>query len=51
MPIIHGSVGLIAGIISLIFGILAVNSPQRLNYLVGIYLIVVGVVALIAYFA
>ncbi len=50
MSIMLGSVGLIAGVISLIFGIIIVVFPKILNYLVGIYLITVPVVAFITYF-
>jgi len=42
---------LFVGIASLIFGIIVLVFPKILNYLVGAYLIVVGVVALIAHFA
>ena len=49
MPIIHSSVGLIIGIASLIFGIIVMIFPKILNYLVGIYLIVVRIIAVIAY--
>ena len=42
--------GLIGGIISLVFGIIVMIFPKILNYLVGIWLILIGVVALIAYF-
>ena len=43
-------VGLIGGIISLIFGIIVMIFPKILNYVVGIWLILIGVVALIAFF-
>lgn len=39
------------GIISLIFGVLIMIFPRILNYLVGIYLIVTGILALIAHFS
>ncbi len=45
-----GPAGLIGGIITLIFGIIVMIFPKILNYLVGIWLIIIGVVALIAYF-
>jgi len=45
-----GQLGLIGGIITLIFGIVVMVFPKILNYLVGIWLIIIGVVALIAYF-
>ena len=41
---------LIGGIIALIFGIIVMIFPKILNYLVGIFLILCGGVALIAYF-
>jgi len=42
--------GLWMGIASIIFGIIVMIFPKILNYLVGIYLIIIGVMALIAYF-
>ena len=42
--------GLIGGIISFVFGIIVLIFPKILNYLVGIWLILIGVVALIAFF-
>jgi uncharacterized membrane protein HdeD (DUF308 family) len=44
------SLSLWAGIISLIFGIIVMIFPKILNYLIGIYLIVIGIIALITYF-
>jgi len=41
MLIVHGGVGLVIGIASLVFGIIVMIFPKILNYLVGIYLIVV----------
>jgi hypothetical protein len=41
---------LIGGIITLIFGIIVMIFPKILNYLVGIWLIIIVVLALIAYF-
>jgi uncharacterized membrane protein HdeD (DUF308 family) len=41
---------LIGGIIALIFGILIMIFPKILNYLIGIFLILCGVAALIIYF-
>jgi len=38
--------GLIFGIASLVFGIIVLVFPKILNYLVGIYLIVVGLIAI-----
>lgn len=39
------------GIASLVFGVIVMIFPKILNYLVGVYLIIVGILALIAYFA
>jgi uncharacterized membrane protein HdeD (DUF308 family) len=50
MPFIHTGLGLIGGIVCLIFGIIIMIFPKILNYLVGIWLIVVGIIALIAHF-
>lgn len=41
---------LAGGIIALIFGIAIMIFPKILNYLVGIFLILCGVIALIIYF-
>jgi len=46
----QGSVGLIAGIASLVFGIIVMIFPKILNYLVGIWLILWGILAIITYF-
>ena len=45
-----GNLGLIGGIISLDFGIIVMIFPKILNYLEGIWLILIGVLALILYF-
>ncbi len=45
------ALGLWMGIASLIFGIIVMVFPKILNYLVGIYLIIIGIMALIAYFS
>jgi len=37
------------GIASLIFGVVVMIFPKILNYLVGIYLIIIGIMAIIAY--
>ena len=51
MPIVTLPVlGLWMGIASIIFGIIVMIFPKILNYLVGIYLIIIGIMALIAYF-
>jgi len=39
--------GLIMGIVSLVFGIIVMIKPKILNYLIGIYLIIIGVMAII----
>ncbi len=44
------SVSLWVGIASLIFGVIVMIFPKILNYLVGIYLIIVGILALISHF-
>lgn len=38
------------GIASLVFGIIVMIFPKILNYLVGIYLIIIGIMAIIGYF-
>jgi len=43
------ALGLWMGIASLGFGLVVMIFPKILNYLVGIYLIIIGVMALIAY--
>ena len=45
------ALGLWMGIASLVFGFIVMIFPKILNYLVGIYLIIIGVMALIAYFS
>jgi hypothetical protein len=45
------TLGLWMGIVSLICGIIVMIFPKILNYLIGIYLIIIGVLALVAYFA
>jgi uncharacterized membrane protein HdeD (DUF308 family) len=45
-----GGLGLVGGILSLIFGIVVLIFPKILNYLVGIWLIVIGAIALYVYF-
>ena len=50
MPAITLTVlGLWMGIESLIFGIIVMIFPKILNYLVGIYLIIIGIMAIIGY--
>jgi hypothetical protein len=44
---ISGNYGLIAGIISVVMGILILIWPRFLAYIVAIYLIVVGAIAII----
>jgi uncharacterized membrane protein HdeD (DUF308 family) len=41
---------LLIGILSLVAGVLILIKPKLLNYVVAIYLIVVGVMRLLAYF-
>ena len=43
------ALGLWMGIASLIFGVIVIIFPKVLNYLIGIYLIIIGVMAIIAY--
>ncbi len=40
------NLGLVGGIVSLIFGIIVLIFPKILNYLVGIWLIVMGAMAI-----
>jgi uncharacterized membrane protein HdeD (DUF308 family) len=47
---IFPTLGLWMGIASLIFGVIVMIFPKILNYLVGIYLIIIGIMALIGYF-
>ena len=50
MPVVDWPVlGLWMGIASLIFGVIVMIFPKILNYLVGIYLIIIGVMALVGY--
>ena len=52
MPVVTWEVlGLWMGIASLIFGVIVMIFPKILNYLVGIYLIIIGIMALVGYFA
>ena len=37
------------GIASLIFGIIVMIFPKILNYLIGLYLIIIGIMAIIGY--
>ena len=37
------------GIASLVFGLVVMIFPKILNYLVGIYLIIIGIMAIIGY--
>jgi len=51
MPVVEWAVlGLWMGIASLVFGVIVMIFPKILNYLVGIYLIIIGIMALIGYF-
>ena len=40
--------GLVFGIASLVFGVIILVFPKILNYLIGIYLIIVGLIAILA---
>ena len=42
-------VGLWIGIASLVFGVIVMIFPKIPNYLIGIYLIIIGVLAIIQY--
>ena len=44
------ALGLWMGIASLVFGVIVMIFPKILNYLVGIYLIIIGIIAIIGYF-
>ena len=46
MPFTMPAGGLVWGIITLIFGIIVMIFPKILNYLIGIHLIVVGLLAI-----
>ena len=51
MPVVTWpALGLWMGIASLIFGVIVMIFPKILNYLVGIYLIIIGIMAIIGYF-
>ena len=41
------TVSLIGSVLTLVFGILVLMFPKILNYLVGIYLIVIGIVGIL----
>ncbi|MBI2658044.1 DUF3096 domain-containing protein [Candidatus Woesearchaeota archaeon] len=44
------SFGLLSPIASLVFGVLILIFPKILNYLVGIYLIVIGLIGILSAF-
>ena len=51
MPVVDWpALGLWMGIASLVFGIIVMIFPKILNYLIGIYLIIIGIMAIIGYF-
>jgi uncharacterized membrane protein HdeD (DUF308 family) len=51
MPVVTWpALGLWMGIASLVFGVIVMIFPKILNYLVGIYLIIIGVMAIIGYY-
>lgn len=41
------SLGLVAGVVALVFGILILAVPRILNYLIAIYLIIIGIIAIV----
>jgi uncharacterized membrane protein HdeD (DUF308 family) len=43
------TLGLWMGVASLIFGVIVMIFPKILNYLVGLYLIIIGILAIIGY--
>ena len=43
-----GATGLIGGIISIIVGVLVIIWPRIIAYVIGIYLIIIGILAIIA---
>jgi len=50
MPVVEWEVlGLWMGIASLVFGVVVMIFPKILNYLVGIYLIIIGIMAIVGY--
>ncbi len=40
--------GLLAGILSIVAGVIVIVWPRVLAYIIGIYLIVIGVIAIVA---
>jgi len=48
MPFALPSGGLLWGIITVVFGIIVLLFPKVLNYLIGVYLIVIGILAIFA---
>lgn len=50
MVIDLGDTGFWAALLALVFGILILVFPRVLNYLVAVYLIVLGILGLIPYF-
>ena len=50
MPVVNWpALSLWMGVASLVFGLIVMIFPKILNYLVGIYLIIIGVMALVGY--
>ncbi len=43
------ALGLWMGVASVVFGVIVMIFPKILNYLVGIYLIIIGLMAIIGY--
>ncbi|MCX6000207.1 MAG: DUF3096 domain-containing protein [Chloroflexi bacterium] len=51
MPVVTWTaLSLWMGIASLVFGVTVMIFPKILNYLVGIYLIIIGIMAIIGYY-
>jgi len=51
MPVVDWpTLGLWMGIASLVFGVIVMIFPKILNYLVGIYLIIIGIMAIVGYY-
>ena len=51
MPVVTWpALALWMGIASLIFGVIVMIFPKILNYLIGIYLIIIGIMAIVGYY-
>jgi uncharacterized membrane protein HdeD (DUF308 family) len=40
--------GMVAGIISIVVGVLVIAWPRIIAYIIGVYLIIVGIIAVVA---